>query len=57
MNAEEMRYLLSRNDEIHRMIHTSEDVTVRKKKNVLSWLGHIERLSDEIMAKKIITEK
>ena len=35
------------------MVGTSEDVTVRVKKNVLSWFGHVERLSDERMAKKI----
>ena len=28
--------------EVHRMAGTSEDVTVRMKKNVLSWLGHVE---------------
>ena len=35
----------------------SEDVTVRMKKNVLSWFGHVERMSDERMAKKIMMEK
>ena len=35
------------------MADTSEDVTVRMKKNVLSWFGHVERMSDERMAKKI----
>ena len=30
-----------RNEEIHRMAGTSEDVTVRMKKNVLSWFGHV----------------
>ena len=41
-----------RNEEVHRMAGTSEDVTVRTKKNVLSWFGHVERMSDERMAKK-----
>ena len=26
---------------------------MRMKKNVLSWFGHVERMSDERMAKKI----
>ena len=30
---------------------TSEDVSVRMK-NLLSWFGHVERMSDERMAKK-----
>ena len=34
------------------MAGTCEDVTVRMKKNMLSWFGHIERMSDEKMAKK-----
>ena len=29
-------------NEIHRMTGTSEDVTVRIKKNVLSWFGHVQ---------------
>ena len=29
------------------MAGTSEDVTVRMKNNVLSWFGHVERMSDE----------
>ena len=39
------------------MAGTSEDVTVRMKKNVLSWFGHVERMSDEIMRKKIYDGK
>ena len=39
------------------MAGPSEDVTVRMKKNELSWLGHVERLSDERMAKKIYDRK
>ena len=35
------------------MTGTSEDVTVRMKKNVISWFGHVERKSDERMARKI----
>ena len=46
-----------RNDEVHRMAGTSEDVTVRMKKNVLSWFGHVKRMSDERMAKKIYDGK
>ena len=38
--------------EIHRMARTSEDVTVRMRKNVLGWLGYVERMSDERMATK-----
>ena len=66
MNAVEMRSLCRicgvsladriRNEEIHRMAGTSEDVTVRMK-NVLSWFGHVERMSDERMAKKIYDGK
>ena len=33
------------------MAGISEDVTVRMKKNVLSLFGHVERMSDERMAK------
>ena len=39
------------------MAGSSEDVTVRMKKNVLSWLLHVERMSDERMAKKIYDGK
>ena len=46
-----------RNEEIHRMTGTSENVTVRMKKNVLSWFGHMERMSDERMAKNIYDGK
>ena len=66
MNAVEMRSLhriygisladrtrSENNVEIHRMAGTSEDVTVRMKKNVLTWFGHVERMSDARMAKKI----
>ena len=35
------------------MAGTSEDVTVRMKKNALSWFGHVERMSDERMAKNV----
>ena len=41
-----------RNEEIHRMAGTSEDVTVRMKKNVLNCFGHVERKSHERMNKK-----
>ena len=36
---------------------TSEDVTVRMKKNVLYCFGHMGRMSDEGMAKKIYDGK
>ena len=39
------------------MAGTGEDVTVRIKENVLSWFGHVERMSDERMAKKIYEGK
>ena len=39
------------------MAGTSEDVTMRMKQNELSWFGHVERLSDERMAKKIYDGK
>ena len=39
------------------MAGTSEDDTVRMKKNVLSWFGHVERMSDERLAKKIYDVK
>ena len=61
MNAVEMRSLRRicavslddrfRNEEVQRMAGTSEDVTMRMKKNVLSWFGNVERMSDERMAK------
>ena len=35
----------------------SEDVTVRMRMNVLSWFRHVERMSDERMAKKIYDGK
>ena len=41
------------NEEVHRMAGTSEDIKVRMKKNVLSWFGHVERMNDERMTKKI----
>ena len=46
-----------RNEEVHRMAGTSEDVTVRMKKNVLSWFGHVNRMSDERITKKIYDGK
>ena len=45
------------NEEIHRVAGTSEDVTMRMKKNVLSWFGHVERMSDERMVKRFMMEK
>ena len=39
------------------MAGTSEDITVRMKKNVLRWFGHVKRMSDERMAKKIYDGK
>ena len=67
MNAVEMRSLRRicgvsladriRNEEVHRMAGTNEDVTVRMKKNVLSWFGHVERMSYERTAKKIYDGK
>ena len=67
MNAVEMRSLRRMcgvsladricNQEIHRMAGTSEDVTVRMKKNVLSWFGHVERMRDGRIAKKIYDGK
>ena len=39
------------------MADTSEDVTVRMKKNALSWFGHVERMSDERMAINIYDGK
>ena len=56
MNAVEMQSLRRmcgvnltdriRNEEIHRMAGTSEDVTVRMKNNVLSWFGHVELMKN-----------
>ena len=46
-----------RNEEVHRMAGTGEDVTVRMKKNVLSWFGHVERMGDERIAKMIYDGK
>ena len=39
------------------MTGTSEGVTVRIKKNMLSWFWHVERMSDERVAKKIYDGK
>ena len=42
-----------RNEEIHRMAGTSEDVMVtRQKKGVLSWFGRVERMNGEKVGKK-----
>ena len=54
-NAVEMLSLRDRNltdripnKEIHiQMAGTREDVTVRMKKNLLRWFGHVERMSDD----------
>ena len=46
-----------RNEEVHRMAGTSEDVSVRMKTNVLIWFGHVERMSDERMAKNTYNGK
>ena len=58
MNTVEMRSLRGicgvsladriHNQDIHRMAGTSEDVTVK-----MGWFGHVERMSDERMAKEI----
>ena len=32
---------------IKRQVLTSEDVTVRMKKNVFRWFGYVERMSDK----------
>ena len=45
-----------RNEVIQRMAGTSEDI-MRMKKNVLCWFRHVERTSDERMAKKIYCGK
>ena len=37
---------LIRNEQIHRMAGTNEDVTMRMKKNVFSWFGHVERMRE-----------
>ena len=66
MKAVEMRSSLHRicgvslpdrihNEEVHRMAGTSEDVTVRMKKNVLSWFGHVERMRNN--GKKDVNRK
>ena len=47
----------SRNEEIQRMAGTSKEVTVRMKKNVLSWFGNVERKGDERMPKNIYDGK
>ena len=39
------------------MAGTSEDATVTMNKNMLSWFGHVERMSDEKKAKKIYDGK
>ena len=39
------------------MAGTSEDVTLRMKKKVFSWFGHVQRMSDERMAKQIYDGK
>ena len=39
------------------MAGTTENVLVRMKKNVLSWFGHVKRMSDERMTQKIYNLK
>ena len=39
------------------MTGTSEEVTARMKKNVLSWFGHVEGMRDERMSRKIYDAK
>ena len=39
------------------MAGANKDVTVRMKKCMLSWFGHVERMSDERMAKNIYDGK
>ena len=51
------RLAVDTREKIHRMAGTSEDVTIRMMKNVLSWFGHVERMSDERMVKKIYDGK
>ena len=46
-----------RNEEIRRVTGTSDDVTVRMKKNVFSWFMHVERMIEVGIAKKIMKEK
>ena len=62
MNAVEMQsvrmisaYLID--EDIYRMASTSEDVTVRMKKTVLSRFRNVQRMSDERMAKNIYDGK
>ena len=62
MNVVDMRCKISldnriHNEDIHRMTGISEDVTVKMKKNLLSWFWHVERMSDERMTKKIYDGK
>ena len=47
-----------RNEEIHRMAGTSEDVTMRMKKKLsISWFGHVERMSVKKWQKRVMKEK
>ena len=41
-----------RNEKLHRISDTSEDIAVRVKKNMLSGFCHAERMSDEKLKKK-----
>ena len=46
-----------RNEEIHRIAGFSEHVTVRMKKNVLSWFGHVERMPKKFYDEKVSGER
>ena len=59
MNVVDMRCKISldnriHNEDIHRMTGISEDVTVKMKKNLLSWFGSVKRISHEGIAEKIL---
>ena len=45
-NTDTVVYDVSKTEAITRMAGTCEDVTVRMKKNVLNWFGHVERMSE-----------
>ena len=54
MNVVEMRFNCNTCGSVDRI---RGDVTVRMKKNVLSWFGHVKRMRHERMAKNIYDGK
>ena len=46
-----------RNEEIRRMAGLKESVIIKMHKGMLRWFGHVERMEDERLTKKIYNAK